>query len=479
MGDSESEQFHNNAEIEISNLDEPENPVNSSRPSLRFRKPRFSPRQRRIYLLLLNSLLMLAIVLLLATTTSVREQVSRVFIRPTSSPTSTLAPGGDLFYVKTNSPWGRLFVDGHPISLPTMSVDPPLRFARGQHQLVWRAIPFLAQQCTVSVPPIFADTCNDRETTQVSSELSAWVITFSESLTNLAKTSRAALLQAIQTTLDAQQSTDIVRPGEHYVLAPDTPSCRRNDAQRYQCYAISKQLLRATLSFRLDTNEASLETCIDLQPGNCTLNNQDCRLLCDVSFLTASSMREWDVFAPVLSLWTFATMNGHMLAHNVPDDSVQDYSSGQALDESLVQLHITWDSMGWHIALSANMDSQSPGYQGSGYFDPVCAAMTQQVKTLNPPVDANGAPLYLQWQFASGTLPAAGCLTMGTPQPEDGLTTLTPTHVSQPIPYYLRRFGVLLTVNKLAQNSGLLLPRADAYEQQLASRLSKESFPSR
>lgn len=471
MGDIESEQFHKNSEIEVSELDEPEIAANSSRPSLPFREPRFSPRQRRWSLILLNGLVMLAVVLLLVTTTSVRELVSSVFIHPTPSPTAPLAPGVDLFYVRAAPPWGQLFVDGHSVSLPAMSIDPPLRFARGQHQLVWHADPFLAQRCTVSVPPNFADTCSDHETTQASSGLSAWVITFSESLATLARTPRTALLQAAQAALDARQSTDTVRPGEHYVLAADDPACRNAFVrQGYQCYATATQPLRATLSFRLDTNEASNEACIDIQPGNCTLNYQDCRLFCSGSFLASSSTREWDVVAPVLSLWTFATMDGRVLARAVPDDSAQDYATGQTLDESLVPLHITWDSLDWHVAVSVTLDSH-----GSGYFDPVCAAMTQQVRPLNPPGAANGEPLYFQWRFASGTRPSAGCLAVGTPQPEDGLTTPTPPPTTPPVFSYLHRFGVLLAVNKLAQSAGLLLPLADAYEQQLARRLIEGS----
>lgn len=413
MGDIESEQFHDNFEIEVSDLDELEIATNSSRPSLLFRKPRFSPRHHRLYLILLNGLVILAVVLLLATRTSVRELVSSAFIHPMPSPTATLAPGVDLFYVRADPPWGRLLIDGHPTALPAIGTDPPLRLARGQHQLVWQADPFLAQRCMISIPPNFADTCSNHETTQASSGLSAWVNTFSESLATLAGTPRAALLQVAQAALDARQSTDTVWPGEHYVLAADNSTCSRNDAQGYQCYATASQPLKATLSFRLDTNEASNETCIDIQPGNCTLNYQDCRLFCGGSFLASSSTREWDVFAPVLSLWTFATMDGRVLARDVPDDSAQDYATGQTLDESLVQLHITWDSLGWHVTMSVNMDSQ-----GSGYFDPVCAAMTQQVRPLNPPADANGEPLYLQWRFASGTQPTAGCLAVGTPQPE-------------------------------------------------------------
>lgn len=351
-----------------------------------------------------------------------------------------------------------------------MSIEPPLRFARGQHQLVWQADPFLAQRCTVSVPPNIAGTCSDRETTRVSSRRSAWVITFSESLASLAGSPRATLLQAAQAALDARQSTDTVQPGEHYVLAPNDPACESH-SQAYQCYATASQPVRATLSFQLDTNEASRETCIDIQPGNCTLNNQDCRLFCGGLFPAPFSTKEWDVFAPVLSLWTFATMDGRVLARNVPDDSAQDYATGQTLDESLVQLRITWDKMGWHVALPANMDSQDAGEQRSGYFNPVCAAMAQQVGSLDPPADANGEPVYPQWQFASGTLAASGCLAVGTPRPGDGVTTPTPTHAPQPVFYYLHRFGVLLAVNKLAQNIGLLLPFANAYEQQLARGL--------
>ena len=210
MGDIESEQLHNNLKIEVSDLDEPEIAANSSRPSPPIRKTRFSPHQRRLYLILLNGLVILALVLLLTTTTSVRELVSSVFIHPAPSPTATLAPGVDLFYVRADPPWGRLLIDGHPTALPAIGTDPPLRLARGQHQLVWQADPFLAQRCTASIPPNFVDMCSDHEAIPASSGLSAWVITFTESLATLAGTPRAALLQAAQAALDARQSTGTV-----------------------------------------------------------------------------------------------------------------------------------------------------------------------------------------------------------------------------------------------------------------------------
>ena len=477
MGDMESEQSHSDFEVEISNLDEPKTTSSSPRPSLRSRKPRFSPRQRRRYLILLNGLMILAVVLLLATTTPVRELVGSVLFPPAPSPTATLVPGVDLFYVDASPPWGRLLVDGHPTRLPAIGSNPPLRFARGQHQLVWQADPFLAQRCSISVPSAFTDTCNERGIAQVNPGLSAWVISFSESLANLAGTSRTALLRAAQAALDARQSTDTVRPGEHYVLATDNPACSTRGAQGYQCYATASQPLRATLNFQLDMNKASDKMCIDPQPGDCTWNNQDCRQFCGGTFLS-SSPQEWDVLAPVTSLWTFATMDGQVLTRDVPDDSAYDYATGQTLDESLAQLRITWDSPGWHVALGARtLTIQGVGSQGAAFFDPACAAMTQQLGNMNPPEGANGEPQYLQfqfqWQFTSGMLLAAGCVAVGTLQPGDGLTTPTPGHGQPPTFDYLHRFGVLLALNSPAQRFGLLLPVADPYEQQLARELMK------
>ena len=475
MADNESEQFHDDFEVEISSLDEPGEAAGSSRLPSPLRKLRLTRRRRRFYLLLLNTLLILAFVLLLVTTASIRELVGSVFIRPTPTSTPTLAPGVDLFYVAASPPWGQLSVDGRSLVLPTIGIDPPLRFARGQHQLAWQAAPFLPQRCTVSVPPALEDTCNYHETTVASSGLLAWVITFSESLVNLAGSSRAALLQAAQATLDARQSTDTVRPGEHYVLATNDPACsNRKNVRGYQCYATTRQPLKARLRFQLDTNENSNETCIELQQGDCTLNNQDCRLFCGSSFPTSSATREWDAFAPVLSLWTFATMDGHVLARDVPDDSAQDFATGLAVDESLAPLDITWDSAGWHVTLPANLGSQGSVYQNNGYFNPVCAAMTQQIETIPPPEDANGEQLTWQWSFISGKLPAAGCLAVSTPRPEDGITP-TPSHTPPPVFYCLERFGVLLLVNKPARNTGISvlfdLPFANVYEQQLAREL--------
>ena len=459
MGDIESEQPQHDFEVQVSDLDELDTAINPSQPPHLLRKPVFSPRKRRLYLILLNGLMILAVVLILASTTSMRNLVGSIFIHPPASPTATLVPGTNLFYVQASPPWGHLLIDGRSISLPTIGKDPPLQLARGQHQLVWQATPFLAQRCTISIPSSLADTCNYHETTPGTGGLSAWVLTFSESLATLPGDQQIALLQTAQVALDGMQTADTVRPGEHYTYAPNDPACR-NAQQGYQCYATATQPLRATLSFRLDTDETSTETCINAQ-SLCRLSHQDCRQFC----MASSSSPDWDVFVPVLSTWTFATMDGRVLARDVPDDSSQDYATGQTMDESLMQLNITWDSLGWHVALPANLSNPS-----SGSFNPACAAAQASVGIIGPPADANGTPICLQWQFMSGPISASGCLAVGTPQP-NVLTTPTSTRSPQLVVYCLHRFGVLLAVNPLAERSGFLLPHADSYEQQLARQL--------
>ncbi len=84
MGDIKSEQFHNDFEIEISNLDKPEISPNLSRLLPSFRKPRFSPRRRRFYLIFLNGLVLLGVVLLLVTRASVRDLVEQCLHPPDS-----------------------------------------------------------------------------------------------------------------------------------------------------------------------------------------------------------------------------------------------------------------------------------------------------------------------------------------------------------------------------------------------------------
>ena len=456
MKDAESEQSQGDQEIEVSDIDKPGTAVPVSEPSHAALRPR-SLARRRWQLELTAALVILIVLVILATTAPARNLVVSVFIRPTPSPTPTLAPGVDLFYFQGSPSWGQLSIDGHLVAhLPIMQKEPPLRLSRGLHVLTWRAKPFLTQRCTVSVPPSSTDSCSLRETVNLGPDLSAWVIRFSVALDSLPDEQRVALVQVAQAALDAQLLTDTVRPGEQYVLPPQDPACK-SASEGPLCYAVAKQPLKATLSWQLDTNAALDEPCVGPTSGSgCFIQSQNCHLFCTVS----SAEQEWNVLVPVRVMWAFSTFDGYVLEREVPDSSLSNYyATGATVDEALMPLRITWDGLSWHAV--NNIDAH-----GSAYSNPVCTATQLEVQSLEPPVDASGEPVYLQWQFASSPIPAAGCLAEGTPQIPEGITP-TPTHAPPFIVFCLHRFGVLLAVNDAAQRAWGL-PLVDAYEQGLA-----------
>ncbi len=473
MGDLEHRQPQDDFTIEIVDINELGETVadsdsgtpSAAQPPPAGLEPRFSPRQRRGQLAITSAIVALAVLLILGSTASVRELVGGVFIRPAPTPVPTLAPGADLFYVQGSPPWGHLSIDGHPISrLPQIGIDAPLRLSRGQHTLVWQAEPFQAQSCTVSVPARYdTDTCGHNATAQVSGLLAS-IITFSVSLATLTGEQRIALIQAAQAVIATQQSTDTVRPGEQYAFSPQDPECKPS-FQEPLCYATAKQPLKATLSFQLDTDAVANAPCAGPQPG-CTFLYQNCHLFCTGSAPASSATQEWDVFAPVHVGWEFVTLDGRILARDVPDNSLWDYATGQVNDESLMLLRITWDSLGWHVTIPSDASVQN-----AGFLNPICGAAQEEVQLLQPPADASGTPVYPQWQFVSGPLPAAGCLAVGTPQ-LNAFTTPTPTHSPPLVAYCLHRFGVLLAANSAAHRFWPDLPVADAYEQGLSHQLA-------
>lgn len=470
MSDVEHEQTEDDFAVDITDIDKSGDNASDTRMPLSAKlpdvslEPRLSLHQRRQQLIITGGVVVLAVLLILGSSASVRDLVSSIFIRPTPTPLPMITPGSDLFYVQGNPTWGQLFIDEHVIAhLPRISIDQPLRLLRGRHVLLWRAEPFLSLSCTVSVPARYAtDTCSYNESVQLDSGLSAWIITFSVSLASLPAEQHAALVRAVQAALDAQQTSDTVQPGELYALSPNDPECRPAPGEPL-CYATARQPLKATLSFQLDANDASDETCIDPEPS-CTFSHQNCHLFCSGFESSSSAVPEWDVLAPVRSLWKFATLDGRVLARNI-SDILGDYATGQVIGESLVPLGITWDSLGWHVSVSYDASAQN-----SGFFDPVCAAAQDEVQSFEPPAVA-GEPVYLQWQFVPGPVPAAGCVALGTPK-ENAFTTATSTISHSELAYCLHRFGVNLAANEVAQRYWPYLPVADAGEQRLAQQLA-------
>jgi hypothetical protein len=468
MRETEPEQSQNNFDVEITDLESGREPIISP--------PRFWAGQRKRPLILV-SLTLAAVALLLLTSTGsfhvLLDDLStspNPAVAPAPASTPTLFPGENLFYVQADPPWGRLFIDGRVIArLPIPKIDPPLKLSIGRHTLTWQADPFYDQQCTLSVPPKYAiDTCLSNSTIATQNGDLTTLVTFAESLNTLMPGIGNALKAAVQAALDARLSSAIVQPGEAYALAPANPACKPGQGEP-ACYAIATQPLRAALHLRLDTNPSSNEFCNNDPETNCTHSYASCYSFCSTqdSPASATSSNGWDVFAPVFSLWTFATQSGKILEQNVPDNSLWDYWNGATSDESLLRMRITWDAVHaqWHVTLS------NPGSQQLGLLGLTCAAAGDSTQFLQPPANAKGEPLDIQWQFVAGATPADGCLAIGSASPQQYFD-VTPADV--PLSYFLFRFGVLLAANDTAHSFWPYVPVADTQERQWVQDLATQ-----
>jgi hypothetical protein len=164
----------------------------------------------------------------------------------------------------------------------------------------------------------------------------------------------------------------------------------------------------------------------------------------------------WNVFIVVRSSWTYALPDGHVIARNQPD-SFLDLEEG---DEYFMALQIVWDSTGWGVTVQ----------HGALLSNPTCTEAENEVEIGGFLGNAN-IPFQVNWNVASTTPLAAGCVVVASPTPDSNSTPLPSTYPPPGI-YCLHRFGVLLAANALAHHYWPYLPMADAYEQQLARHLA-------
>jgi hypothetical protein len=471
---NDKERAQDDFDIEIMDIPESEqdgdtNDGNTASTSPPARSPmvsRFSPRQRRLRATAIGGIVVLLALIILGSDSSVRDTVRLSLFGPKPTPSATLAPGFDLFYIESTLSWGQVSLDGHVIShLPRAEVDPPLRLAPGRHQLAWQAEPFRLSQCTISIPPATTDTCNYNRVVRTPSGIDAWLITFSPSLATLPAPQRIKLIEAAQAALDGLQSTETVRPGEHY-------------AHTYlsgQNFEIATQPLRATLRFQLDTGDPSEDPCAVQQiiVAVCQIRGFDCRLFCtiDIGPLDQSPAENfWDVSAVIYSTWKYVTTEGKVVAENQLDSAL----SGQGVEHN-ISLHISRDSAGWHVRVGAlwnrldqhiTSPSSLAGIPGQNL---PCASAEEDIG-LDGYYGLTGGSINaaVDWTFVSGANPAAGCLAIGTPQQD---TTGSSPSPDLPVAYCLHRFGVLLAANEAAHRYWPNMPLADAYERGLAQQL--------
>jgi len=380
-----------------------------------------------------------------------------------ATPTPTVPPGANLFYITTNPAWGTVSIDGHRVAhLPALG-QAPLQLSPGAHTISWNAPPFPGQRCFVNVPPqptSSAGACNTSESANVvagaNAGQQAFVLPFSATGANLSPSQRTSLIQAVQTYLTTFQSSTTVQQGERYA-----------STQAAHHLATATQSLQATLHFQLDTNPHSTRPCLNFySPGTpaCNVEGISCQTLCPVLLSSANGnalpATNWQVDVPVLITWSYATLSGQIVADNEPNTP---QSSGY---EDLVSLSITWNSATSTWKVTNQPDSAPSLFTLT--TNPVCAAAQDWI-TANPSQQSldgttfNGQSTVVYRQYLAGRNAANGCLVKALP----ALSS------SAPVGYLLYRFGVLLAVNAAAHRYWPGLPLADAYEQGIASQLMK------
>src|SRR6185312_11034467 len=125
MDDTEQEQFREDSIVEITDLPE-ENAarLGTSRggtgnspallEKLLFRK--LTPRQRFLQLATVTGSVALVVLIVLAGSTNTRNALITGIVGRQPTPTPTLFPGTDLFYIQGSPSWGHALLDGHVLS---------------------------------------------------------------------------------------------------------------------------------------------------------------------------------------------------------------------------------------------------------------------------------------------------------------------------------------------------------------------------
>jgi hypothetical protein len=409
--------------------------------------------------------------------------VGRGLTGTVATPTPTLLPGENLFYITISPSWGTVAVDRHTISSLPVVGNTPLTLSVGTHEVAWNDPPFTQQKCYVTVPiqpNAGANACASNDSAQVQhgkdAGLTATIISFVATPAMLPADQHTALVGSIQAMLHALQSTSTVQPGEKFVNL---------NAPKF--VATATQPLKATLKFQLETNPNTRAPC---DPtfysgiSSCNLNGINCANLCDGSDLyyapdyATHPQTTWDIFGILRITWDYSTMSGQVIAVNQPDIAV---NTGL---EYLFPLYVTWSDAHWNIALfpASGVDfSIPPNYLNCYPVQTLISGSNVEPSYfgISPAngfqsVTINGQIQNLNWVGTSSEKQQAnGCLeNIGIQQTNQNPST--PTVQSGPTAYCLYRFGVLLAVNDVAHRYWPFLPVANAYEQSIAHQLLQQ-----
>ncbi|MGH2494351.1 MAG: hypothetical protein ACRDIV_06575 [Ktedonobacteraceae bacterium] len=390
-----------------------------------------------------------------------------------ATPVPTITPGSDRFFFAETPSWGTLSIDGRMLAtVPTQASGlPPLRLSPGVHLVVWHADPFLSQHCAIYIPTRYTgDSCFANNATPIyhgsnSSQLAAYLITFSASLADLSVDQFNALMQATQVALGSLQGTETVQAGEHFMHTHIV------DAHAKTAIETATSVLHATLHFGLDFSSSASGPCIAGnvidQPDTCMNNGQNCFTFCLFTASEAKILKQWEVLAVVIPFWNYVTANGQTVVQDQPDPMGGDGS----WTDFLAALAISWDGSQWHVTLAHPKELAN-----TAIANPACDAAQYIIGQDSTFSSIAGSSQPLSWKYASDANAASGCLAEAFPV---ATTTGTPSPATaKPLARCLYRFGVLLALDDVAHRSWPSLPLASAYEQNTAQLISLQAHNS-
>lgn len=385
--------------------------------------------------------------------------LNRVF-PPSFTPTATVTTGDNLFYIQA-SPMGTVSIDGRPVSqLPAVGTGSPIRLSRGEHKIAWQANPFAPLSCIVNVPSsIVNEQCNYESSIALNNGTNARLISFVGSLSYLPSSQRSSLTRSIQSTLDTLQSTTIVQPGEPYYNVQSTQP---------NSLVAATQPLKATLSFRLDTNINSPEACYTYRQTVCSVNGESCLQLCtipDPSTSPATTQSAWNILALYYPNWSYITLNGQAAVPDQHDPFAYPVTSPGT--DYTIFMHVAWDGSSWHVSIlsqtppASNISLDYGQTQLPAAIDPSCASIDDGVSGLLSSIQGKQQIENVNWTFYTASNRVDGCLGVVKP---DGQPNAPPA-------YFLYRFGAILAVNNLAYSYFPNEPIADAAAQSIAHQI--------
>lgn len=394
--------------------------------------------------------LVLALAVLLAGSPGTHAALGRYFPTPTAT-----AYGADTFVAADEVPWGRLTVDGRVIARSqSMEQAYHFRLAGGTHEVAYKAEPFVALRCRVSVPAVPSDTCPLAYILNgvpvgvpfhgsSPSQNGPRVLDLGATLDNLPSQQIASLKAAVQALLNQGAIETSVRPGEHYLGLDQT-------------IRVAPVELRASLSLALSTDANN-----PVQVGN----GPPCIAICAFPSQIFDGT-SWPLMATAVTGWRIFDARG-MLIGATPSSQVD----GPSAPITPIPLAVYWQN-GWQVSLLVGVDGMFGGWQtisnaaGNVAGETLCNVAQFAAAQQRTPATDYGV---VGWCGVAPN-PAEGCVVANQATNTGNQPTGEPE-------YFLYRFGVLLAADDLAHQLNPSLPVADATEQAMAQQAALAAMP--